>query len=118
MGDENSALSTLNSILDDLETKWQAVDATCTLPRYEDIIGNDILKVIMNEKYKAMFLNIQTWSDWRRTGYPDFIDVSGESTSCSGGTPRRLLYPEKEKSTNPNCPVDDSIYDRVQNDPN
>ena len=118
LGDQNSALSTLNSILDDLETKWQAVEATCTLPRYENIIGNDILKVIMNEKYKAMFLNIQTWSDWRRTGYPDFIDVSGESTSCSGGTPRRLLYPEKEKSTNPNCPVDDSIYDRVQNDPN
>ena len=72
----------------------------------------------MNEKYKAMFLNIQTWSDWRRTGYPNFIDSNGQSTACSGGTPRRLLYPEKEKSTNPNFPSNDSIYDRLQNDPN
>ena len=118
MGNENSARITLNSILDDLEVKWQTIESTCSLPRYENVGGNNLYEAIMNEKYKAMFLNIQTWSDWRRTGFPNFIDSDGESTSCAGGTPRRLLYPEKEKSTNPNFPTNDSIYDRVQNDPN
>jgi hypothetical protein len=118
LGDENSALLTLNSILIDLEAKWQGVEPSCVLPRYENVAEAELLQAIMNEKYKAMFLNIQTWSDWRRTGYPEFIDSNGVSTSCSGGTPRRLLYPEKEKSTNPNFPTDDSIYDNVQNDPN
>jgi len=77
----------------------------------------------MNEKYKALFLNMQSWSDWRRTGYPNFIDSENNSTECGGaiegnGVPRRLLYPEKEKASNPNCPVNDGIYDRLENDPN
>ena len=79
-------------------------------------------EAIMNEKYKALFLNMQSWSDWRRTGYPSFVDSNNNSTECEGtseglGVPRRLLYPEKEKSSNPNCPRNDDIYDRLENDP-
>ena len=66
---------------------------------------------------------MQSWSDWRRTEYPRFVDSDGNSTECGAsdggiGIPRRLLYPDKEKSSNPKCPQNDGIYDRVENDPN
>ena len=92
-------------------------DSTFVLPRYSNISGSEIIASIMNEKYKALFLNMQTLSDWRRTGYPEFIDRNGNSTTCDGGVPRRLLYPELEKKTNSNAPEGDSIFDRVENDP-
>ena len=47
-----------------------------------------------------------------------FKDKNGNSTVCDGGTPRRLLYPDLEKKTNANVPSGDSIFDRVENDPN
>ena len=117
LGQEQAALATLNNILLTLEQRWQALDPDCQLPRYVDISGTELITAIMNEKYKAMFLNMQTMSDWRRTGYPVFEDKNGNSTECESGTPRRLLYPELEKKTNANVPSGDSIFDRVENDP-
>ena len=118
LGNEEGALSTLNNTLDNIEKNWQQIDSLCTIPRYSNISGNDLLAAIMNEKYKTMFLNMQTLSDWRRTGFPLFQDKLGNSTKCIGGVPRRLPYPDLEKSANNNAPSGDSIYDRVQNDPN
>ena len=118
LGQEQAALATLNNTLLNLEQRWQVFDPTCQLPGYENIAGTELIAAIMNEKYKAMFLNMQTMSDWRRTGYPVFEDRNGNSTECENGTPRRLLYPELEKKTNSNVPSGDSIFDRVENDPN
>lgn len=118
LGQEPAALTTLNHTLEVLEERWQSFDPQCQLPRYNDIDGLDLYQAIMNEKYKAMFLNMQTWSDWRRTGFPEFVDMNDNYTECEGGVPRRLPYPELEKKTNSNAPAGDSIYDRVQNDPN
>lgn len=124
LGNEDQALTILNETLDGIEQKWKNLGyANTSIPRYNNIDGNDLLEAIMNEKYKALFLNIQSWSDWRRTGYPLFIDSENNSTECGGagnglGVPRRLLYPEKEKSSNPNCPSGDDIYERLENDPN
>ena len=124
LGNQNQALVVLNETLDGIEQRWRNLGyANTIIPRYSNISGDDLLEAIMNEKYKALFLNIQTWSDWRRTGYPKFIDSENKSTECGGtnnglGVPRRLLYPEKEKSSNPNCPSGDNIYDRIENDPN
>ena len=118
LGQEEAALSTLNNILSNLEQRWRLFEPGCQLPRYTNINGADLIAAIMNEKYKAMFLNIQTLSDWRRTGYPIFQNRHGNSTECDGGIPRRLLYPEIEKKTNANVPPGDSIFDRVENDPN
>ena len=117
LGQPTQALATLNHILEVLESRWQAFDPTCQLPRYENISGEAVFKAIMTEKYIALFLNMQTFSDWRRTGYPLFIDGNGSSTECDNGVPRRLPYPELEKKTNSNVPAGDSIYDRVENDP-
>ena len=117
MGLDSEALMALNNTLYEIEKRWQSYDPVCSLPRYSEISGEKLLEAIMNEKYKALFLNMQTISDWRRTGYPKFVDISGNSTECEGGTPRRILYPELEKKTNSNTPQGDSIYDRVENDP-
>ena len=117
LGQEEASLATLNNILASLEQRWKQFDSECQLPRYANINSSELIAAIMNEKYKAMFLNMQTISDWRRTGYPVFQDRSGNSTECEGGVPRRLLYPELEKKTNSNVPPGDSIFDRVENDP-
>ena len=117
LGQEEASLATLNNILASLEQRWKQFDFECQLPRYANINSSELIAAIMNEKYKAMFLNMQTISDWRRTGYPVFQDRSGNSTECEGGVPRRLLYPELEKKTNSNVPPGDSIFDRVENDP-
>ena len=118
LGQESAALITLNTTLENLEQRWREFDQNCQLPRYAGVGGPELLASIMNEKYKAMFLNMQTLSDWRRTGYPLFKDNKGNSTECDGGIPRRLLYPDLEKKTNANVPSGDSIFDRVENDPN
>ena len=123
LGNEALALAKLNETLDGIEQRWQGLGfSSASIPRYSDLSGEELFAAIMNEKYKALFLNIQTWSDWRRTGYPKFIDSNNNSTECGKtsdgiGVPRKLLYPEKEKSSNPNCPTNDSIYDRLENDP-
>ena len=123
LGNETQALSKLNETLEGIEQLWRSRGfSNASIPRYQNLNGTDLLAAIMNEKYKALFLNMQSWSDWRRTGYPTYVDSDGNSTECGGvsggiGVPRRLLYPDKEKSSNPNCPQNDGIYDRVQNDP-
>ena len=123
LGNQNEALTILNETLAGIEQRWRSLGyASTSIPRYQNISDDDLLEAIMNEKYKALFLNIQTWSDWRRTGFPKFIDSNNNSTECGKtsdgiGVPRKLLYPEKEKSSNPNCPTNDSIYDRLENDP-
>ena len=124
LGNEGLALAKLNETLDGIEQRWQSLGfSSASIPRYIDLSGEELFAAIMNEKYKALFLNMQSWSDWRRTGYPNFIDSENNSTECGGasegnGVPRRLLYPEKEKASNPNCPQNDDIYDRLENDPN
>ena len=124
LGNESIALEKLNETLEAIEQRWRTLGyANASIPRYQNLSGEDLLEAIMNEKYKALFLNIQSWSDWRRTTYPKFINSDSNSTECGGtfgglGVPRRLLYPEKEKSSNPNCPQNDGIYDRLENDPN
>ncbi len=117
LGNTAGALETLNNVMSALEERWRVFDTTCVLPRYSNTSGQEVISAIMNEKYKALFLNMQVFSDWRRTGYPKFEDRNGATTACEVGVPRRLLYPELEKNTNPNAPAGDSIFERVENDP-
>lgn len=73
---------------------------------------------VLNQKYIALFTQfLEGWSDYRRTGFPDFLiqegdviftgNVKGESVSYTfnplfgdGGVPSRLYYPVKEQSVN------------------
>jgi hypothetical protein len=40
------------------------------------------------------------WTDYRRTGFPDFIHWSADPLKLNPTPPVRLLYPQTEISTN------------------
>lgn len=110
LGDEDAARNTLNNVIQPgLEAKWGLEPNS--LPRYETQSGVDLLEAIMLEKYKALFLNLQIWSDWKRTAFPIL-----PSTPQGRRIPRRMLYPESELNTNPNAKFL-GLYARTENDP-
>lgn len=112
-GNAAAAIARLNDVIQPgLEAKWGFQAGA--LPRYDtSLSGPAALQAIMTEKYKAMFLNMQIWSDWRRTAFPIFT-----YTFEGKRIPRRLLYSEDELNVNPNTPkYADPLYQRVQNDP-
>ena len=73
---------------------------------------------VLNQKYIALFTQfIEAWSDYRRTGYPNFLIkrgdvifsgvIEGQSVTYTfsplfgnGGVPSRLYYPVKEQTVN------------------
>ena len=57
------------------------------------------LEYIILEKYVALFQNIEVWSDWKRTCFPDLNPAAGQSV-----IPGRLFYGQTEEQTNPNTP--------------
>lgn len=68
------------------------------------------LETIMAAKHVALFLQPESWADWRRTGYP-IISVS-EGNVTGDIFPRRFPYPQSEFLFNSgNVPHDVSIVD-------
>lgn len=111
-GDETAALATLDNALAGIESKFNI-----TLPRYSNtgLTGDQVLQAIMTEKYIALFTNLVVWSDWKRTNLPAFkVTYNGQPI------PRRFLYPQSERTTNPNIPDPSSygLYVHNENDPN
>lgn len=64
------------------------------------------LSVIINQKYIAMFASIESWTDYRRTGYPVLTPNEGgdQNQNPGGAIPRRLAYPHNERIYNTNFP--------------
>lgn len=62
------------------------------------------IKAIITQKYYAMCgsQGFEAWTEWRRTGYPDFFVVS----AAAGGRtfPLRFLYPQSELTANLSYP--------------
>lgn len=52
---------------------------------------------IMVQKYLSSFLQVETWTDWRRTGYPTLEKATG---AVLPEIPRRLPYPDDERLYN------------------
>lgn len=66
------------------------------------------LKQIMTQKYIALYLNPEAYTDWRRTGYPQLTPLRNSQI------PRRFAYPLQEYQYNGlNVPVNTTIYSRV-----
>lgn len=65
------------------------------------------LKTIIRQKYIAMFASIESWTDYRRTGYPVLTpNPNGDNPQNPGGAiPRRLAYPQTERLYNKNFPT-------------
>lgn len=78
------------------------------------------IKAIITQKYFAMngTQGFEAWTEWRRTGYPDFLVKSRASTLGSDALPARLLYPETEITRNQNFPGTKTITDKVWWDKN
>jgi hypothetical protein len=60
------------------------------------------LKLIGEEYWAATYLNdIESWSNWRRTGYPVLVPTNDPNRFEANEIPRRLIYWENEISSNP-----------------
>jgi hypothetical protein len=67
------------------------------------------LQLIIEEKGTANFLSMETWTDWRRTGYPPLTKVLNALSEI----PRRILYPQVEQVANPQAIQSAKLTDRV-----
>jgi hypothetical protein len=63
------------------------------------------LRYIITQKWFAMsgIQGFESWTEWRRTGYPDFL-VYPASSVISPYRPQRFLYPSTEALSNSNFP--------------
>jgi hypothetical protein len=73
------------------------------------LTDDNALQLIMEEKAVANFLNVETFVDWRRTGFPQITKVMNAQSDI----PRRLLYPETEMISNPQPQHSAILTDRV-----
>ena len=82
------------------QTAYIAAKATLTGNFQKD------LETIITQKYIALFLQPEVWSDYRRTGFP-VIPLAQNATNAAnpnGLIPRRIPYPQNEQSLNKNTP--------------
>ena len=77
--------------------------ATVPLSALVGLTGATLLDSIMIEKYAAMFQNIESINDYRRTCIPAITP----STNSQGfqNVPGRLFYPQTERNVNSNIPT-------------
>ena len=105
----------VNGVRASLE-KWGV--ATVDINAYVAQLPSANQRNVLNQKYIALFTQfLEAWSDYRRTGYPDFLIkrddlifsgvIEGEPVSYTfsplfgdGGVPSRLYYPVKEQTVN------------------
>ena len=85
------------------EEKWGV-----TIPDISgEISDNDLWDKILEEKYIALFLNIEIWNDYKRNCYPDVKYKKSEDDDGNPiyvSPPVRVYYPEDERKTNTSIP--------------
>ncbi len=65
-------------------------------------VANDALKMINEQYWVATFGNgIETFSNWKRSGYPVLVPANVANILTEGKIPRRFPYPGSEKLNNP-----------------
>ena len=74
--------------------------------------GPSLLQAILDEKYIALFQNIEVWNDYKRTCYPNLDPVV---TGLK--IPARFLYDTGERQTNTSIPQAQDQPTRNDNDP-
>jgi len=67
------------------------------------LVAGQELKMI-NEQYwaneNATFSFIESWSNWKRSGYPVLTPVVYPGNVTNGVIPRRMIYPQTERTAN------------------
>jgi hypothetical protein len=110
LGDQTAALAAAKSALACQEDLW-GVDLTAQKDALDGLTGAALLEGIMNQKYIALFLNMESYNDYKRTCLPAI-------TERPGGMPARLFYGQQERQSNPNIPAPAQQPLRNANDPN
>lgn len=73
------------------------------------------IRAIIIQKWLAMTGNqgFEAWTEWRRTGYPDFFTVSKATALGDDRMPARILYPSSEVTRNEQFPGVRQVWERV-----
>ena len=81
-----------------------ATPATPTTPGFPALGPKVITSIndIMEEKYIAMYQNIEVWNDYKRSCYPAI--TAYPTATFSNKVPGRLYYGTTEQNANPNVP--------------
>jgi len=91
----------------DLGSEAAAYIASAPIAQYP-AAGTDAAKLeaIITQKWLAMnaWQTFEAWTEWRRTGYPDFLVPSKTSSLPAGVFPKRWPYPDSEANTNGKFP--------------
>jgi Starch-binding associating with outer membrane len=112
-GATSAALTAYNDgIVASLSRYGLTPDSTFTADVLSETTASLTLEKIMLQKYIAMYLDPEVFTDWRRTGFPRLTPTAGALTQ-GGVIPTRLPYPQSERLFNPNMPADNSITGKV-----
>jgi starch-binding outer membrane protein, SusD/RagB family len=76
--------------------------------------GPALLTQILEEKYVALFQNVEAYNDYKRTCYPN---LTATSDNFGGNIPARPFYPFDERNANPHIPEPSLQPTRNWNDP-
>ncbi|HDQ45191.1 MAG TPA: SusD/RagB family nutrient-binding outer membrane lipoprotein [bacterium] len=108
-GDEATALAKLNETRRGIEARWGLDDGALGVA--EGLTGAALIDAILEEKYIALFRNMEVYNDWKRTNRPVL------QTFQDKPIPRRLYYSNDERNVNPNFPTPAAQPLRNANDP-
>ncbi|MFN8394419.1 MAG: SusD/RagB family nutrient-binding outer membrane lipoprotein [Bacteroidia bacterium] len=102
-GNPGLALTAYNDAVNaSLSRHGVVADSAFTANVLSETSGSLTLEKIMVQKYIAMYLEPEVFSDWRRTGFPNLVPSAGNVTGDV--IPRRLPYPQSERLFNgANC---------------
>lgn len=89
----------------------RTIDDDSYLSTVEKTGANITLADIMTQKYIALFLSPEVWTDWRRTELPVLTAPPGNV--LGGQLPRSLFYPSSEVRYNSNTPANTRLTRRV-----
>ena len=81
-----------------------------------DLASPVTLDQVVEEKYVAMFQNIEVWNDYKRSCYP-LLTPGGANNTPAAEVPGRIPYGFAERNANPNIPLPNEQPARNWNDP-
>ena len=112
LGDEAGARAAAKAAIDCEEAYW-SVDLSDIDAAFDALSGQALFEKIMEQKFVANFLEVDIWSDYRRTCLPARTAAPGFAS-----IPGRWFYSDNERQTNSNVPPPEDQPLRNDNDPN
>lgn len=111
LGNDPAARAALEDALRCQEV-WWGVDLSELKERALGLSGHALFEETMKQKFIGLFLELETWNDYKRTCLPARVPAPGHTA-----IPGRWLYGANERQTNPNVPPPEEQPDRNDNDP-